>query len=212
MILFVAGVALAGGLSACAGVPSDDSAPHGFSQLRLGRPKPAPETEESVPAAPIREASNAAPASAAVAAAAPGASAARAPAPVASTVSSIAAAGSADPAAAARRVGAYLAAEGFEAEDSEQNGARVVTATRMAEPRRLMPEATCSLEAMRRPDFSAANLTVRLTPGGAGGLAVGVESSFVEVNTNLISGTLVREACKSRGVLEAGVRRAALGG
>ncbi len=85
----------------------------------------------------------------------------------------------------------------------------------MAEPRRLEPEATCSLEAMRRPDFSAANLTVRLAPGagsGSGGLAVGVEASFVEVNTNLISGTLVREACKSRGVLEAGVRRAAFGG
>jgi hypothetical protein len=207
MILFVAGVALAGGLSACAGGPSDDSAPHSFSQLRLGRPKPAPQAEEPVPTAPIREASNAGPAP-------PSASPTRAPAsaPAAAPGSSIAAAGPVDPAAAARRVGAYLTAEGFEAEDSEQNGARVVTATRMAEPRRLEPEASCSLEAMRRPDFSAANLTVRLTPGGAGGLAVGVESSFVEVNTNLISGTLVREACKSRGVLEAGVRRAALGG
>jgi hypothetical protein len=214
MILFVAGVALAGGLAGCAGSPPDDSAPHSFSQLRIGRPKPAPE-EQAVPAAPIKEASNAAPANAPVPAPTPVPGASRAEAPAPAAVASVAAApveaGAVDPAAAAHRVDAYLAAEGFSAEDSEQNGARVVVATRMAEPRRLEHEATCSLEAMRRPDFSAANLTVRLAPG-ANGLAVGVESSFVEVNTNLISGTLVRQACKSRGVLETGVRRAALGG
>ncbi len=216
MILFVAGVALVGGLSACASTPSDDAAPHSFSALRLGRAKPAAEEAEPIPpggtpasSAPIREASNAAPPSATTA------PATLRPAAVASAAPVSAAAGPVDPAEAARRVDAYLAAEGFSAEDSEQNGARVVVATRMAEPRRLEPEATCSLEAMRRPDFSAANLTVRLAPGagsGSGGLAVGVEASFVEVNTNLISGTLVREACKSRGVLEAGVRRAAFGG
>jgi hypothetical protein len=211
MILFVAGMALAGGLAGCAGAPSDDSAPHSFSQLRFGHAKPAPdEAEPAAPTpAPIREASNA---PAPAAAAAPlGRAPAPTPAPVAAAAPPAMAAGPVDPAAAARRVDAYLAAEGFSAEDSEQNGARVVVATRMAEPRRLEHEAACSLEAMRRPDFSAANLTVRLAPG-AGGLAVGVESSFVEVNTNLISGTLVRQACKSRGVLEAGVRRAALGG
>jgi hypothetical protein len=108
-------------------------------------------------------------------------------------------------------VNTYLAAQGFSAEASADGDVQVLTATRMAEPRRLDAEAACSLEAMRRPDFSAANLTVRLAPG-AGGVAVGVQSSFVEVNTNLISGSLVREACRSRGVLETGVRRAALGG
>jgi hypothetical protein len=206
---------MAAGLAGCAGSPaSDDTAPHSFSELRIGRPRQAAETPPPVPmpAAPVRQAAAPAhsPHSSAVArVSVPPAS--HASAPLASLPPAEEAVGSLDPALAARRVNAYLAAQGFSAEDSDQGGVRIVTATRMAEPRKLVGEAACSLEAMRRPDFSAANLTVRLTPG-AGGLEVGVKSSFVEVNTNLISGSLVRETCRSRGVIEAGVRQAAQGG
>ena len=117
----------------------------------------------------------------------------------------------ADAAEVERRVHAYLGAQGFVAEDSREGAVRLVTATRMAEPRRLDDEAACTLQALRRPTFSAANLTVRLVPAPAG-VEVGVQSSFAEVNTNLLSGSLVRESCRSRGVLERGVRQAAQGG
>jgi hypothetical protein len=206
----------AAALAGCAGTATpDDGAPHSFSQVRFGRPKAV--TDDSAPVAPTREASVAPSVTAPAPAgnAAPSNKMAEAAAPVAPAAISAPAsgpvAGPADPTDAARRVDAYLAAQGFLAEDSDQGSVRVVVATRMAEPRRLEHEAYCSLEAMRRPDFSATNLTVKLAPG-ATGLTVGVQSSFVEVNTNLISGTLVREACHSRGLLEAGVRRAALGG
>jgi hypothetical protein len=115
------------------------------------------------------------------------------------------------PAEVERRVDAYLAAQGFRVEDSLDGTARVVTATRMGEPAALADEAACALEAMRRPDISAANLTVRLHPSGDG-VALDLTSSFTEVDTNLISGDLVRETCRSRGVLERGVRQAAQGG
>jgi hypothetical protein len=212
------------GLAGCAGSPSPDGgAPHSFSELRIGRPRqeaeiaPAQVAPEQVPVAPAVT-----PPPVRQAATMDGASrhhdaVARTPAPVSAARKAVAATSvttvipMTDPAVAARRVNAYLTAQGFSAEDSDQGEVRIVTATRMAEPRKLVGEAACSLEAMRRPDFSATNLTIRLTPGAAG-LEVGVQSSFVEVNTNLVSGSLVRETCRSRGVIEAGVRQAAQGG
>ena len=81
----------------------------------------------------------------------------------------------------------------------------------MGAPAVLVGEAVCGLEAMRRPDISSTDLTVRLTPA-PGGVQLETTARFVEVDTKLLSGTLARQTCRSRGVLEAAVRRAALGG
>ena len=116
-----------------------------------------------------------------------------------------------DLATAAARIDAYLKAQDFTAEDRRDGAARVIVATRMAEPGRVDTDAACALQALARPDFSTTTLTVSLSPAPRG-VAIAVQSSFAEVKTNLVSGALARESCRSRGVLERGVRRAALGG
>jgi hypothetical protein len=103
------------------------------------------------------------------------------------------------------RVQALLAEDGFKVETRTEGAEDVIAATRMSTPEALRDEAACPLEAMRRPDFSATDLDVRLGP------ATGVRtvSRFVLVDTNLISGDLTRQTCRSNGALEAAVRRAA---
>jgi hypothetical protein len=109
------------------------------------------------------------------------------------------------PAGALARVQALLAEDGFKVETRTEGAEDVIAATRMSTPEALRDEAACPLEAMRRPDFSATDLDVRLGP------ATGVRtvSRFVLVDTNLISGDLTRQTCRSNGALEAAVRRAA---
>ena len=112
---------------------------------------------------------------------------------------------------ATARVSAYLANAGFALEQRPEGLGRLVSATRMGAPRALQGDAVCGLEAMHRPDISSTELSVRLTPA-PGGVQVETNARFVEIDTRLLSGTLTRQTCRSRGVIEAGVKRAALGG
>jgi hypothetical protein len=112
---------------------------------------------------------------------------------------------------ATSRVAAYLQGQGFALEQRPDGPGRLLAATRMGRPAVIEPEAVCGLEAMHRPDFSSTDLTVRLLPA-PGGVQVEEEARFVEIDTRIIAGTLARQTCRSRGVLEAAVRRAALGG
>ena len=113
--------------------------------------------------------------------------------------------------AATGRVAAYLDRAGFALEQRADSGGQLVSATRMGAPAALAGEAVCGLEAMHRPDISSTDLTVRLTPA-PGGVQVETTARFVEIDTKIIAGTLARQTCRSQGVLEAAVRRAALGG
>lgn len=115
-----------------------------------------------------------------------------------------------DPDAAVGRVLSLLKTDGFTIEATREGPAWRLTATRMAAPAALRLEAACALKAMHRPDFSASDLEVRLADGAAGGAAE-TTGRFVLVDTNLISGELTRQKCRSNGVLEAAVRRAAAG-
>ena len=112
---------------------------------------------------------------------------------------------------AAQRVSAYLTRAGFALEQRPEGAGRLVSATRMGAPQAVQAEAVCGLEAMHRPDIASTDLTVRLTPA-PGGVQVEASARYVEVDTKLLSGALARQTCRSRGVLEAAVRRAALGG
>ena len=171
-----AALAVAALCAACAGPAPEPG--HGFSEVRFHRvaPPPAPAYLQPPPAA---------------AAAAAAASATPPPA---------------DPTGAADRVRALLTHDGFTVEDRRDGDAHILAATRMAAPDALGQEAVCALQAMRRPDFSASDLDVRLAPGSAA-----VSGRFVLIDTNLISGDLTRQTCRSNGLLEAAVRRAAAG-
>jgi hypothetical protein len=109
------------------------------------------------------------------------------------------------------RVTAYLDRAGFALEARPEGGGALLSATRMGPPRALDGEAVCALEAMRRPTLSSTDLTVRLSPM-PGGVQLQTNARFVEVDTKILSGDLARETCRSRGVLESAVQRAALGG
>jgi hypothetical protein len=113
--------------------------------------------------------------------------------------------------AAAGRVAAYLQGAGFALEQRPDGAGRLLSATRMGRPALLDPEAVCGLEAMHRPDISSTDLTVHLLPA-PGGVQLEMEARFVEIDTRILAGTLARQTCRSRGVLEGAVRRAALGG
>ena len=112
--------------------------------------------------------------------------------------------------AAAARVALYLGHAGFALEQQADGTGRLVSGTRMGAPSALAGEAVCGLEALHRPDISSTELTVRLTPA-PGGVTFDARAAFVEIDTKLLSGSLARQTCRSRGVLEAAVRRAALG-
>ncbi len=112
---------------------------------------------------------------------------------------------------ATQRVTAYLQQAGFALEQRPEGSGRLVSATRMGAPSRLAADAVCGLQALHRPDISSTDLTVRLLPA-PGGVQVQASARFVEVDTRLLSGDLARQTCRSRGVLEAGVRQAVLGG
>lgn len=112
---------------------------------------------------------------------------------------------------AAARVSAYLNQAGFALEERPEGSSLLVSATRMGAPQVLAAEAVCGLEAMHRPDIASTELTVRLIPA-PGGVQVEASARYVEVDTRLVSGELARQTCRSRGVLEAAVRRAALAG
>ena len=113
--------------------------------------------------------------------------------------------------AAATRIALYLGRAGFALEQQADGTGRRVSATRMGAPSALDGEAVCGLEVLHRPDISSTELTVSLTPA-PGGVQVATRAAFVEIDTKLLSGALARQTCRSRGVLEAAVRRAARGG
>ncbi len=112
---------------------------------------------------------------------------------------------------AAARVSAYLSQAGFALEHRPEGTSLLISATRMGAPQILSAEAVCGLEALHRPDIASTELTVRLIPV-PGGVQVEASARYVEVDTRLISGELARQTCRSRGVLEAAVRHAALAG
>ena len=192
---------LAMSLGGCVAGPQPSSV-HRFDELRLGARGAAPETapppsavppavrlpskDDRVAAAPVLRPRVAAPLE---------------PAPVLPVSLE----------AAASRVSAYLDQAGFALEQQQDGPGRLVSATRMGAPQAVQAEAVCGLEAMHRPDIASTELTVRLTPA-PGGVQLEASARFVEVDTRLLSGTLARQTCRSRGVLEAAVRRAALAG
>jgi hypothetical protein len=164
---------------------------HRFSQL--GRPKPLADAPSAAEASPVRGL--------------------KAPARLASAAPAQASMSSArGPAAldeARRRVIALLSAQGFMPEVDV--GGEAISASRMATASEGAHDAVCGVRALSRPRMYAANVDIRLSPG-AGGVAVGVDARFEEMDQNLVSGELSKHACVSRGVLEAQVRRAAAGG
>ena len=108
---------------------------------------------------------------------------------------------------ARRKVDAFLRARGFEPQDERSGGGDRIVATRMTTDV-LPPEvADCALHALSRPQMYATTVNVRLTPGD-----VGVDARFTVMDIGVISGALTKHVCRTRGVLEAAVRRAALTG
>ncbi len=196
-----------GVICACASQPPDAPVAH-FGELRFGRPAPAPGAlqptppvsatfaqSDEPPPLPHRQRQDAAPNLR------PRLVSPSEPAPVLPVRLD----------AATERVASYLDHAGFALEQRPEGSGRLVSATRMGAPSALQGEAVCGLEAMHRPDISSTDLTVRLTPA-PGGVQVETSARFVEVDTKLLSGALARQTCRSRGVLEGAVRRAALGG
>ena len=184
----IAGVTLCG----CATSPPPTPVTH-FGELRIGRAADAPEAAPPVSPSPVQ--------TSAKPALRPRMAAPVAPTPVLPVGLNTATA----------RVSAYLAQAGFALEQRPEGAGLLVSATRMGAPQVLAAEAVCGLEALHRPDIASTELTVRLTPA-PGGVQVEASARYVEVDTRLISGELARQTCRSRGVLEAAVRRAALAG
>jgi len=116
---------------------------------------------------------------------------------------------------ARRRVQAYLAQAGFEPEISSAAGLYTVSGERMASAKGDGAErrdAVCPLKALERPQMYTTHIDVRLSPGAAAGVQMGIEVKVVELDANLLSGAFSKQICQSRGVLEAALRRAAFGG
>ncbi len=185
-------MALCTTLCACGSAPPQTAVRH-FGELRLGRSgeEPGPVAADATPTAPGLAALTLRPRLTAPAE----------PAPVLPV--------NLDTAAA--RVAAYLDHAGFALEQRPEGAGRLVSGTRMGPPQTLEAQAVCGLEALHRPDIASTELTVRLTPA-PGGVQLEASARFVEVDTRLLSGELARQTCRSRGVLEAAVRRAALAG
>lgn len=175
-------------LAGCAaGAP--DTTTHRFDQLAIGRRTAVPAPSAVASSSPTPR---------------PGPLAARPPAsaspPLARAVSV---------ATAERRLDALLSASGFRQETSRVGDLVSILAERMATA--APPEAICGVRALDRPAMYAATLDVRLAPAPRG-VEVGVRAAFVELDRNLVSGGFSKRPCRSRGVLEAVVRRTALGG
>ncbi len=191
MVALAAGLALSG----CTAAPPQAPVTH-FGELRLGRPAEAPPPRMAVSGPqPVPSPASRAPVLR------PRTLAPVEPAPVLPVGLDTAAA----------RISGYLNSAGFALEQRPEGGGRLLSATRMGAPQALGAEAVCGLEALHRPDIASTELTVRLTPA-PGGVQVETSTHFVEVDTRLLSGELARQTCRSRGVLEAAVRRAALAG
>lgn len=175
-----------GVLAACASAGSGGEPSH-FSELNLGRRAPAPPPPETAPTPPGRKSTP---------------QAAVAPPPVLAVVP-------VSPGEAQRRLDALLTTDGFSTEASGAAGARRIVAERMSTAP--SDDAVCTLRALNRPQMYATTVDVQLRPSSAG-VEVGVQTRFEEVDRNLVSGELSKHVCRSRGVLEAAIRRAALGG
>jgi len=116
---------------------------------------------------------------------------------------------------ARRRVEAYLAQAGFEPESRAAGGFYTVSGERMTSARgagEAKPEAVCALKALERPEMYTTHVDVRLSPAPDAGVRLGIEVKVVELDANLLSGAFSKQTCASRGMLEAALRRAALGG
>jgi hypothetical protein len=200
-LFFLLSLACAAGLSACAQPPAPRNA-GGFSRLDFGRTPRKPTPAPSRPAPPpVQEAAASPPASASLPALRPRVATPSLAAPILPA--------RLDQAEA--RVTAFLDRSGFALETRPDAGGALITATRMGLPAMLDGQATCGLEAMRRPTVSSTDLLVRLTPA-PGGVRLEASARFVEIDTKLLSGELARETCRSKGVLESAVQQAALGG
>jgi hypothetical protein len=119
---------------------------------------------------------------------------------------------------ARRRVEAYLAQAGFEPESAVRAGRYVISGDRMAWAKgdAAKPDAVCELRALERPQMYTTHVDVRLEPASSvaepTGVRLGIEVKVVELDANLLSGTFSKQICRSRGALEAALRRAAVGG
>jgi hypothetical protein len=116
---------------------------------------------------------------------------------------------------ARRRVEAYLAQAGFEPESRAAAGLYTISGERMAsakDPGAARPDAVCALRALERPQMYTTHVDVRLSPSPDAGVRMGIEVKVVELDASLLSGAFSKQTCQSRGVLEAALRRAALGG
>ena len=110
-----------------------------------------------------------------------------------------------------RRVDAFLASRGFRLETEVQGVSTSIAATRMTEGEVAYEDAVCGLKALHRPRILTTTLNLRLVPS-AGGVELDVDARYLELDQGVVSGALSRRACRSRGVLEAQVRRAARAG
>jgi hypothetical protein len=118
---------------------------------------------------------------------------------------------------ARRRVEAYLSQAGFEPESVATGGLYTISGERMATADQVgsaKTEAACGLKALERPQMYMTHVDVRLSPaqGSEAGVQLGIEVKIVEMDANLLSGAFSKQTCRSRGVLEAALRRAARGG
>jgi len=116
---------------------------------------------------------------------------------------------------ARRRVEAYLAQAGFEPESRAAAGLYTISGERMESAKdagAAKPEAVCALRALERPQMYTTHVDVRLSPSADAGVRMGIEVKVVELDASLLSGAFSKQTCQSRGVLEAALRRAALGG
>ena len=123
---------------------------------------------------------------------------------------------------ARRRVEAYLVQTGFEPESVAHADLYIISGNRMASAMHdgaPKAEAVCALKALERPQMYTTHVDIQLSPAAPGlgrpaasGVRMGIEVKVVELDANLLSGAFSKQTCHSRGVLEAALRRAAVGG
>ncbi len=116
---------------------------------------------------------------------------------------------------ARHRIEAFLTQAGFEPESRAAAGLYTISGERMASAKGGLPaapEAVCALRALERPEMYTTHVDVHLSPAADAGVRMGIEVKVVELDANLLSGVFSKQTCKSRGALEAALRRAALGG
>lgn len=106
------------------------------------------------------------------------------------------------------RVMAYLQAQGFDIASADRAAGLISTEERLSGPE-ASDQANC-VGAFERPRLYMAQLSVSIAPAG-GETRLGITSRFSAVRENGLHQSLDKADCKSRGVVERGLRTAAAG-